>query len=62
MIFEFELSILYHGLLFVCVCASLHFVIHVATRGTMFISIHKMQYLKNKSEGKLAIAEFFVTI
>ena len=45
-----------------CVCASLHFLIHVATRGTMFISIHKMQYLKNKSEGKFAIAEFFVTI
>ena len=41
-----------------CVCASLHFLIHVATRGTMFISIHRMQYLKNKSEGKLAIAEF----
>ena len=45
-----------------CVCASLHFVIHVATIGTMFISMHKMQYLKNKSEGKFTIAEFFVTI
>ena len=28
----------------------------------MFISIHKMQYLKNKSEGKLAIADFFCHI
>ena len=53
----FELSILFHGLLFLCVCASLHLLIHVATRGTMFISMHKKQYLKNKSEGKLAIAE-----
>ena len=58
----FEWSILHHGLLFLCVYASLHLLIHVATRGTMFISIHKMQYLKNKSEGKLAITEFFVTI
>ena len=49
----FELSILYHGLLFLCVCASLHLLIHGATRGTM----HKMQFLKNKSEGKLAITE-----
>ena len=30
----FELSILFHGLLFLCVCASLHLLIHVATRGT----------------------------